>query len=74
MDKVKSPLIIALVSAIVLTILSYFMGGVRYPYSDEVTILPIWIQLLRNFLIYFVVVFLGSTLTNRLPFLSKKKK
>ena len=47
-----------IVIAAILTVISYFNGGVRYPFDDSVRFLPIWAQLLRNFAIYFVV-FLG---------------
>lgn len=42
----------ALIAA-VLTAISFFHGGVRY--SDTIPLPPIWMQLARNFAIYFVV-------------------
>ena len=49
---------VCIVIAAILTVISYFNGGVRYPFDDSVRFLPIWAQLLRNYAIYFVV-FLG---------------
>ena len=42
----------ALIAA-VLTAISFFHGGVRY--SAAVPLPPIWMQLARNFAVYFVV-------------------
>lgn len=44
----------AIVFALVLTVISFFNGGVRYPFGSEV-LPPIWLQLTRNFIIYFGV-------------------
>lgn len=42
----------ALIAA-VLTAISFFRGGVRY--SGAIPLPPIWMQLARNFAVYFVV-------------------
>ena len=55
--KIKESLFRAIAFAVGETVVSYFMGGVRYPYG-EVTFPKMWIQLVCNFLIYFVVFFL----------------
>ena len=54
---VKESLFRAIAFGIAATVTSYFMGGVRFPYG-EVTFPKMWVQLVCNFLIYFVVFFL----------------
>ena len=62
----------ALVIAFVLMIISFFNGGVRYLYGDK-QFPPVWIQLLFNFAIYFVVCFVVYALANWLYAKVKKK-
>lgn len=47
----------SLVIAGILTIVSYFNGGVMYPFDESVYLPPAWVQLLRNYVICFVVFF-----------------
>ena len=48
----------SLVFSLVCTTLSFFNGGVRYDYGDT-HFAPIWIQLLRNYVIYFLIFLLA---------------
>ena len=43
----------AMLGALVLTVISFFRGGVRYPFEDNV-VAPIWFQLAGNFVIYWI--------------------
>ena len=50
----------AFLGALILAGISFFGGGVRYPFGDSVPP-PIWVQLIKNFVIDFVclLAFLG---------------
>ena len=56
-SKIRESLYRAIAFGVAATAVSYFMGGVRFPYG-EVTFPKMWIQLACNFLIYIVVFFL----------------
>lgn len=47
----------ATVFSLVLSALSFFNGGVLYS-TDETAFPPVWMQLARNFLIYFACFFI----------------
>lgn len=65
----------SLVIAGLLTVVSYFNGGVRYPFDESVHLPPVWLQLLRIYAIYFVVFFLGLFLLQKVERkISSKKK
>ena len=59
--------------AVVLTFLSPFMGYLRFPALDlGVSVLPIPLQLIRFFIIYFSVFFLGSTIFGIIKILGRR--
>ena len=53
LKDVKDP-IKSFLEAAVFTVISYFLGGVRYP-SGDMQLPPVWLQLCRNFVIFFVI-------------------
>ena len=59
----------SLLCALISTIISYFSGGVRYPFQDS-DISPVWVQLVRNFAVFFILFLCVINLTRRI---TKKK-
>ncbi len=59
----------SLLCALIATIISFFNGGVRYPFQDS-NIAPVWIQLVRNFAVFFILFLCAISLTRRF---TKKK-
>ena len=60
----------AFTAALLCTILSYFCGGVRYDFG-QTHFPPVWVQLGRNFLIYFALFLLVIYVVR---FFMRKKK
>ena len=65
----------SLVIAGLLTVVSYFNGGVKYPFDESVHLPPVWIQLLRIYAVYFVSFFAAGFLIHKIEKrFSKRKK
>ena len=45
-------LVRAVIFGLIMTVIGYFSGGVRYPFEETEEFLPVWLQLLRLFAIY----------------------
>lgn len=63
----------SLVAALFCTILSYFNGGVRYDYGDA-HFAPLWLQLGRNFVVFFVVFMIAIYATKAIVKKYKSKR
>lgn len=57
---------------IVMTIIGFFNGKIRYSFDDSLSFPPVWVQLLRLFAIYALVFLAGSILCDYI--ISKVKK
>ena len=63
----------SIVAALFCTMLSYFNGGVRYDYGDA-HFAPIWIQLVFNFVVFFVVFMIAICATKAIVKKYKNKQ
>lgn len=61
----------ATVFSLVLSFISFFNGGVLYS-TDETAFPPVWMQLARNFLIYFACFFITQLIYEWL--ISRRRK
>lgn len=61
------------VAALLCTILSFFRGGVRYDYGDA-HFAPLWLQLGRNFVVFFVVFMIAIYATKAIVKKYKSKR
>jgi hypothetical protein len=66
-------LIRAVIFGLIMTVIGFFRGGIRYPLEETETFLPIWLQLLRLFAIY-AAAFLAVNVLADLITHGKKKR
>lgn len=55
----------------VMMLVGYFTGKIRYPYDSASALPPVWVQLIRLFVIYTVAFFVVNCLCG---FIAKKMK
>lgn len=73
-NNILKCIIRALRFGIAYAIMSFFVGGVRYPYNNEVYIPPVWLQIIILFLVSAMAYFLVSIIGYIFSYVVKRKK
>ena len=66
-------LVRAVIFGLIMTVIGFFSGGVRYSFEETEAFLPVWLQLLRLFAIYAAVFLAVNVLADLLSHREKKR-